>query len=46
MVANGLVGHGIMVAVMSYTLCPKSTVSEITRQSRSLIAWLHREAVS
>ena len=46
MVANGLVGHGITVAVMNYTLCPKATVSEITRQSRSLIAWLHREAVN
>jgi arylformamidase len=44
MVANGLVGHGITVAVMNYTLCPKVTVSEITRQSRALIAWLHGKA--
>jgi arylformamidase len=44
MVANGLVGHGITVAVMSYSLCPKVTIPEITRQSRALIAWLHGEA--
>jgi arylformamidase len=46
MVANGLVGHGITVAVMNYSLCPKVTIPEITRQSRALIAWLHGEASS
>jgi arylformamidase len=44
MVANGFVGHGITVAVMNYSLCPKVTIPEITRQSRALIAWFHGEA--
>jgi arylformamidase len=44
MVANGFVSHGITVAVMNYSLCPKVTIPEITRQSRALIAWLHGEA--
>lgn len=43
-VANGLVGRGITVVVTNYSLCPKVTISEITRQSRAVIAWLHREA--
>lgn len=43
-VANGLVNRGITVAVMNYSLCPKVTMPEITRQSRAAIAWLHREA--
>ena len=44
MVANGFVGHGVTVAVMNYSLCPKVTIPEITRQSRALLAWLHGEA--
>ncbi len=44
LVANGLVPHGITVAVMNYSLCPKVTIPEITRQSRALIAWLHVNA--
>ncbi len=43
-VANGLVGHGITVVVANYSLCPGVTISEITRQSRAVMAWLHREA--
>lgn len=43
-VANGLVGQGITVVVTNYSLCPKVTLSEITRQSRAVISWLHREA--
>lgn len=43
-VANGLVSRGITVVVTNYSLCPKVTLSEITRQSRAVIAWLHREA--
>ena len=45
-VANGFVSQGFTVAVMNYSLCPKVTISEITRQSRMLIAWLHKEAAS
>lgn len=43
-VANGLVDRGINVVVINYSLCPKVTISEITRQSRAVIAWLQREA--
>lgn len=31
---------GVGVAVMNYTLCPKVTVGEIVRQTRSAIFWL------
>jgi arylformamidase len=43
LVARGPVEHGITVVVTSYSLCPSVTISEITRQSRAVIAWLHRE---
>lgn len=43
-VANGLVAQGITVVLTNYSLCPKVTVSEITRQSRAAIAWLYRKA--
>jgi arylformamidase len=43
-VASGLVPHGVTVAVSNYSLCPKVTISEISRQSRAVIAWLHAHA--
>lgn len=43
-VANGLVDQGINVVVTNYSLCPKVTIPEITRQSRAVIAWLQKEA--
>lgn len=43
-VANGLVSRGITVVITNYSLCPKVTIPEITRQSRAAIAWLHKEA--
>lgn len=46
LVARGLTAHGITVVVSNYSLCPKVTIAEITRQSRAVIAWLHREAAS
>lgn len=46
LVARGLVAHGIAVAVTNYSLCPKASVSEITRQSRAAITWLYRHAGS
>ncbi len=46
LVANGFVDHGVTVAVMNYSLCPKVGIPEITRQSRALVAWLHVEASS
>jgi len=45
-VANGFVSQGFTVVVMNYSLCPKTTLSEITHQSRTLIAWIYKEAVS
>jgi arylformamidase len=44
LVARGPVGHGITVVVTNYSLCPSVTISEITRQSRAVVAWLHRKA--
>jgi len=43
-VANGLVPHGVTVAVMNYALCPKVTIADITRQSHAAVAWLARNA--
>ncbi len=43
LVAQGPVAHGITVAVINYSLCPKVTIPEITRQSRAAVAWMHRE---
>lgn len=45
-VARGLARQGINVVIANYSLCPKVTISEITRQSRAVIAWLHKEAAS
>ena len=43
-VAAGLVKQGISVAVSNYSLCPEVSITEITRQSRALVAWLYRES--
>lgn len=43
-VAAGLVPHGVTVAVGNYSLCPKVTLAEITRQNRAAVAWLHANA--
>jgi arylformamidase len=42
LVARGPVALGITTVVTNYALCPKVTLSEITRQSRAAIAWLYR----
>jgi arylformamidase len=39
-VAAGFVPHGVTVAVVNYSLCPKVTIAEITRQNRAAVAWL------
>jgi arylformamidase len=41
LVARGPTESGIAVAVTNYSLCPKVTIAEITRQSRAAIAWLY-----
>lgn len=43
LVATGLQKLGMTVVVTNYSLCPKVTISEITRQSRAAIAWVYRE---
>ncbi len=43
LVARGPVASGFTVAVSNYSLCPKVSITEITRQSRAVVAWLHRE---
>lgn len=44
LLARGPVAHGITVVVTNYSLCPKVSIAEISRQSRAAIAWLYREA--
>ena len=43
MAAPGPVARGYTVVVTNYTLCPKVTIPEITRQSRAALAWIYRE---
>ena len=42
LVANAPVAAGYTVVVTNYSLCPKVTISEITRQSRAAVAWLYK----
>ncbi len=44
LIARGPVHCGMTVVVANYALCPKVTITEISRQSRALIAWLHGQA--
>jgi arylformamidase len=41
-VAEGPVAAGVTVVVANYSLCPKVTIDEITRQARATVAWTHR----
>lgn len=41
-VALGLQPLGITTVVVNYTLCPKVSIDEITRQARSAVAWVLR----
>lgn len=43
-VAQGLVPHGVTVAVTNYSLCPAVSIEEITRQNRAAMAWLYANA--
>jgi arylformamidase len=44
LVARGPVDAGCLAVVTNYSLTPKVTIEEITRQSRAVIAWLHEHA--
>ena len=41
-IATTLVAQGITVVVVNYSLCPKVSIAEITRQNRAVIAWLSK----
>ena len=41
-VATGLQPLGITTVVVNYSLCPKVTIDEITRQARAAVAWTLR----
>ena len=42
LVARGLVARGVTVVISNYSLCPRVSISEITRQNRAVIAWVYR----
>ena len=42
LVAHAPVAAGYTVVVTNYSLCPKVSISEITRQSRAALAWLYQ----
>jgi len=42
-IAKGFHDDNITVVISNYSLCPKVSISEITRQTRSLIAWIFKE---
>lgn len=42
LVAHGPVAAGYTVIVTNYSLCPKVSISEITRQSRAALAWIYK----
>ena len=46
LVARGPVERNITVIVTNYALCPKVTLTEITRQSRAVVSWLARSGRS
>jgi arylformamidase len=41
-IASTLVENNITVVITNYSLCPKVSIAEITRQNRSVIAWLSK----
>jgi len=44
MVARGPRALGMTVVMVNYSLCPKVSISEITRQNRAALAWTYRNA--
>jgi arylformamidase len=45
-VAFGPVAAGVAVVNVNYSLCPKVTIDEISRQARAAVAWTYRNAES
>ncbi|MEA2179961.1 MAG: arylformamidase [Solirubrobacteraceae bacterium] len=46
LVASGPVAAGVDVVVTNYSLAPKASIDEITRQSRAAVAWVREHAPS
>lgn len=46
LVAPGPVAHGVDVVVSNYSLAPKVTIDEITRQGRATVKWIFEHAAS
>jgi arylformamidase len=46
LVAPGPLAHGIDVVLTDYSLAPKVSIDEITRQSRAAVAWVHEHAAA
>lgn len=40
LVARGPLAHDVTVVISNYSLCPKVTIAEITRQSRAAVVWI------
>lgn len=40
-IAQKLVEKGVTVAINNYALCPKVSLTEIVRQNRAVVSWLH-----
>ncbi len=45
-VAEGMVAHGVSVAVINYALAPDHGMDEIVRQNRAALAWLYQHAAA
>lgn len=45
-VSRGPVAHGVTTVVVNYSLAPKVTLDEITRQTRAALVWLHHNIAS
>ncbi|WP_447980916.1 MULTISPECIES: alpha/beta hydrolase [Pseudomonadota] len=43
-IVRGLAVHGFTVILTNYTLCPKVSITEITRQSRAALAWIYHNS--
>jgi arylformamidase len=42
LVARGLVSRGVTVVIPNYSLCPSVSISEITRQIQTSVAWVYQ----
>jgi len=45
-VARGMRAHGFATVVVDYAPCPTVTITEIVRQARAAVAWIHRHGAA